>query len=505
MGSRRGGSRSQGSVGYLKIELLEARCVLSGSPWAAATHFSSLRSDSAIDFGNHLAESYYFAKSFGDQGQGNDFASGSSQFSITNSNGSWRNNFDLDGSQNDGFAGFNHLSDGWQEGLDGQSNWQSTGGSLSLSSSGSGSLNLQSTGDQGSNSDQSSSSGVGLGIGGSSSGGLSLGTTQDCAPTSDSASTGSPTLSLGSTSTITISSPTIPGQPPTEIDVGSSNSALGTGLVLGPPPGGIDLSGPTLSIPGGVEVTIAPSVVPPTVNAAVGVNVAIDGGHSHSIDPNVTAAVQPALNLNLAAAVSLAQPTTANVATQSSPAIDVVAATSGHGSAQPGALSHLSPTVATTTATATASIPMIAVSGSIEGGSVAQAAVPSQSAGAAPSLAGSANHLAAVHGSAKSVGGAKGDGDSDHTPVIAGMPVSLAAVNHAIDTVMSQISSLGTGFSRWFDDLHVSPTTLEFGVGALAVATTVYARRRFKRKLEEIEDEASSSWLFARMQAASAE
>ena len=83
---------------------------------------------------------------------------------------------------------------------------------------------------------------------------------------------------------------------------------------------------------------------------------------------------------------------------------------------------------------------------------------------------------------------------------MAGLPVNLSAVDHAIETVMGEIGQLGGDFTRWWDGRHFEPAAIAAGAVALGAAATYYMRRRGSRKLDEIEEEASTSWLFARLQ-----
>ncbi|HEX3999951.1 MAG TPA: hypothetical protein VHX65_15475 [Pirellulales bacterium] len=83
---------------------------------------------------------------------------------------------------------------------------------------------------------------------------------------------------------------------------------------------------------------------------------------------------------------------------------------------------------------------------------------------------------------------------------MAGLPVNLSAVDHAVKTIMAEIGQLDSGFSRWWDDSHFKPAVVAAGAAAFGAAAIYYARRRGRRNLDEIEEEASRSWLFARLQ-----
>ncbi len=505
MGSRRGGACSQGLVRYHNFELLESRCLLSGSPWAATMHLASFRSQSAGGFDHHLTESGFVASSSADQAGG--LTLGFQQASGVVSYGSWQNDFD--GWRHDAFNNFNDFKntlDSWHDDYDSQSNWQSSGGSLSFLSSGHGSLSLQSAGgDEDSYGDQSSSAGGGLTFGQGSSDQSASGTTQSCGSTSDSGSATSPTLSFGQPGSAATSSPTTVSAPPTGSDIGVSYGQGYGGLTLAPPTSSAP-NGPTLSIPTGGEGTIVVSAAPPSVGSAAGVGSAIDGAHSQPIGNNEATAVQPPVNFGLAVAVNLAQAPTPSVVNPSTPSVDAISAGNGHASSQFVALQRVSPMVVTTNSTASESVPMIAASGAILPGIADKLAVQGKAAGAAHSIVAAASHLTNGLPLQSALADAVMAGDGfEHSPAIAGMPVSLAGVNLGIDTVMSQIGSLGTGFSRWWDDLHANPTTLALAASAVGAAMTTYIRRRYSRKVEEIEDEASSSWLFARMQTSSAE
>jgi hypothetical protein len=134
---------------------------------------------------------------------------------------------------------------------------------------------------------------------------------------------------------------------------------------------------------------------------------------------------------------------------------------------------------------------------------VAQDALPQHAESTA------ASKLAIVPASGKAANWASGGqvlsvgeagSDADRKIAMAGLPVNLSAVDHAIKTVMAEIGQLSGDFTRWWDDREFKPAAIAVGAAAIGAAATYYLRRRGSRKLDEIEEEASTSWLFARLQ-----
>ena len=81
-----------------------------------------------------------------------------------------------------------------------------------------------------------------------------------------------------------------------------------------------------------------------------------------------------------------------------------------------------------------------------------------------------------------------------------GMPFDLPAVERALHTVMSEMESLGTQVSSWLDEAHLWPLAAAVSTAALGAGAAYYVRRQGALKTDREEEEASSSWLFLRLQ-----
>jgi hypothetical protein len=88
-----------------------------------------------------------------------------------------------------------------------------------------------------------------------------------------------------------------------------------------------------------------------------------------------------------------------------------------------------------------------------------------------------------------------------HKASLVGLPLNVKGVEQALEKVMSQLGHLETAFSSWLDDPHVAPVVVAITVAALGASTAVYVRRRGGKGAQKRNyQEASSSWLFARLQ-----
>ena len=83
---------------------------------------------------------------------------------------------------------------------------------------------------------------------------------------------------------------------------------------------------------------------------------------------------------------------------------------------------------------------------------------------------------------------------------LAELPLNLLGVEQALQTVMSRISVLGAELHGWLDDTHLTPMIAAVAGAALGAGGAAYLRRRGAAQTEEHDEEASSSWLFARLQ-----
>jgi hypothetical protein len=83
---------------------------------------------------------------------------------------------------------------------------------------------------------------------------------------------------------------------------------------------------------------------------------------------------------------------------------------------------------------------------------------------------------------------------------LAELPLNLLGVEQALQTVMSRISVLGAELHGWLDDTHLTPMIAAVAGVALGAGGAAYLRRRGAAQTEEHDEEASSSWLFARLQ-----
>jgi hypothetical protein len=83
---------------------------------------------------------------------------------------------------------------------------------------------------------------------------------------------------------------------------------------------------------------------------------------------------------------------------------------------------------------------------------------------------------------------------------LAELPLDLHRMEQALETVVSEVKLIGPEVARWFDGIHATPVTVAIAAAAVAGGSIYYLRRRGTRRADRPEDEASSSWLFARLQ-----
>jgi hypothetical protein len=88
----------------------------------------------------------------------------------------------------------------------------------------------------------------------------------------------------------------------------------------------------------------------------------------------------------------------------------------------------------------------------------------------------------------------------DGKAALADMPLDMRRMEQALETVVSEVKLIGPEVARWLDGIHVTPLTVAIAAAAVASGSVYYLRRRSTRRADRPEDEASSSWLFARLQ-----
>jgi hypothetical protein len=88
----------------------------------------------------------------------------------------------------------------------------------------------------------------------------------------------------------------------------------------------------------------------------------------------------------------------------------------------------------------------------------------------------------------------------DANASLVGIPLNMRGVEKALQEVLSEIESLESQVTGWLNHVRLAPLTIVVTAGAMGGATAYYLRRRGDRQADRREDEASSSWLFLRMQ-----
>ncbi len=86
---------------------------------------------------------------------------------------------------------------------------------------------------------------------------------------------------------------------------------------------------------------------------------------------------------------------------------------------------------------------------------------------------------------------------------LANIPLNIDGVTKALDKVMSELGHLGTNFTDWLDARHLTAAAITVSVITIGGGTAIYLRRRGNKQGQKRDDEeASSSWLFARLHSA---
>jgi len=88
----------------------------------------------------------------------------------------------------------------------------------------------------------------------------------------------------------------------------------------------------------------------------------------------------------------------------------------------------------------------------------------------------------------------------DAKAALAEMPLDLRRMEQTLETVVSEVKLIGPEVARWLDGIHVTPLTVAIAAAAVASGSVYYFRRRGTRNADRPDEEASSSWLFARLQ-----
>jgi hypothetical protein len=77
---------------------------------------------------------------------------------------------------------------------------------------------------------------------------------------------------------------------------------------------------------------------------------------------------------------------------------------------------------------------------------------------------------------------------------------NLAVVEQALVSVVSEIEVLGKQLTHWFDDVRLTPMVVAVTAAVAGAGAVYYVRRRGGDEADVLNDDASSSWLFARLQ-----
>ncbi len=83
------------------------------------------------------------------------------------------------------------------------------------------------------------------------------------------------------------------------------------------------------------------------------------------------------------------------------------------------------------------------------------------------------------------------------------MPLNIDGMEKALEKVMGELGHLGTTFTDWLDARHLTAAAITVSVITIGGGTAIYLCRRGNKQGHKRDDEeASSSWLFARLHSA---
>jgi hypothetical protein len=85
---------------------------------------------------------------------------------------------------------------------------------------------------------------------------------------------------------------------------------------------------------------------------------------------------------------------------------------------------------------------------------------------------------------------------------LAALPLNIEGVQRALEKVMTDLGHLGSAFSTWFTTQHMTEVAAAVSVITVSGGMALYLRRRGGKLGQKRDEEASSSWLFARLNSA---
>jgi len=191
---------------------------------------------------------------------------------------------------------------------------------------------------------------------------------------------------------------------------------------------------------------------------------------------------------------NLSETQTHDQASSQSAALNRVATSAINQTAYPLAPLTARPTTLTSAPAATQLLEFVLGNRSAAANAAKSAGDPSQAA-----IAWAASAAQFVQSSAVSLPG--GDLIADFVRGVPGLAeMRLPSVQEAIDTVMADIKLIGTDVSGWLEGIHFTPMVLAVTAATAGAGAAAYLRRRTGREARDRDEEASSSWLFARLQ-----
>jgi hypothetical protein len=88
---------------------------------------------------------------------------------------------------------------------------------------------------------------------------------------------------------------------------------------------------------------------------------------------------------------------------------------------------------------------------------------------------------------------------------LASLSLNLHDVQRALETVLGEIELFGDDVNQWLDDVRLTPTELAIAAAVASAGAAYYLRRQESRPVDPRLEEASSNWLFARLQTVAGE